>query len=106
MFVDRQEAHGHAIATRPAKLHSELRTLLRKKFMRDLDQNASAIAGLRVRTRSAAMSQVDQHLETLANDLLALLASNAGNQAHAASIMLILWPVQTLGVGNAMTGFR
>src|SRR4051812_28036615 len=103
MFVHRQEAHGNPVAAGTTQFHTELRALHGKEVMRHLDQNARSVSRIRVRTRGAAMRQVDQNLETLADDLLALLTPDAGNQAHATGIMLILWPVQALRFRNAVT---
>ncbi len=57
--------------------------------MRNLDQYPRAIACLRIASRRAAMRQVDQDLQPLAYNLVALLSANARDQPHAAGIVLI-----------------
>jgi len=47
--------------------------------VRNLDEDAGAVAGLRIAARCAAMGEVDEDLETFADNLVALLAANAGN---------------------------
>jgi hypothetical protein len=63
--------------------------LAREKLVGNLDQDAGAVAGLRIAARGAAMGEVDQHLKALADNLVALFAANAGDQSHAAGIVLI-----------------
>ena len=43
----------------------------------------------RDRSRRPAMRQVDQDLNTLLDNLMALLATNTGDEAHAAGIVLV-----------------
>ena len=43
-----------------------LRALAREELVRDLDQDAGAVAGLRVAAAGAAVRQVDQDLDALA----------------------------------------
>ena len=69
--------------------------------MRDLDQDARAIARLRVAARGSAMGEVDKHLKTLADNVVAFLAANAGYKAHAACIVLMLRVIKSLGFGCA-----
>ena len=54
-----------------------------------------------IATGCAAVGEVDQHLKTLADNLVALLAANAGDQAHAAGIVLIPWMIEPLRLRNA-----
>ena len=42
--------------------------------MRNLDQDAGAIAGFRIAAASAAVRQVDQDLQTLLDDVVRLVA--------------------------------
>ena len=71
--------------------------------MRNLNQNARAVARLRIAARRAAMGQVDQHLKTLADNLVALFAANARDQPHAAGIVLIPRVIEPLCLGSAVT---
>ncbi len=61
-----------------------------KKSVRNLDQNARAIAGLRIAPAGAAMGQVDQNLDAFQDDIVRLSAFNARDKSDAASIVLVL----------------
>ena len=43
------------------------------------------------------MGQVDQNLEALADDLVALFPANAGHKAHAAGVVFIARMIEALG---------
>jgi hypothetical protein len=49
------------------------------------------------------MGEVNQHLKTLANDLVAPFATNAGNQPHATRIVFIPWMIEPLRLWSAET---
>jgi hypothetical protein len=52
------------------------------------------------------MGEVDKYLKPLANDFMALLAANAGDQSHAAGIVLIAWMIESLRLGRMETTIR
>ena len=106
VLVHRQEDHAHAVFAGLGQLNAQFAALARKESVRNLDQDAGAVAGLRVAARSAAMGQVDQNLDALADDLVAFFAADAGDQAHAAGIVLIAWMVETLWLRKVMTLIR
>ncbi len=85
------------------QLHTKLAALARKKDMRNLDQDACAVTRLRVATCRPAMSEVDENLEALADNIVALFAANAGDEPHAAGIVLIARMIETLRVRDAAT---
>ena len=91
-----KKAHGHAIGARFRQLHAQFAAFAQKKCMGNLDQNARAVARLRVASGRAAMGEVDEHLKALADDLVALFALDAGNQPHAAGIVFIPWMIESL----------
>jgi hypothetical protein len=64
--------------------------------MWDLNQQASAIAGFRIASAGAAVREIDQNLNALLDDLMALFPSNTGDKANATSIMLMRWIIKTL----------
>src|SRR3989442_16030527 len=64
--------------------------------MRDLDQQPCPVAGLRITTAGATMRQVDQNLNALLNDLVALLTANAGDKADATRVVLLRRIIKTL----------
>jgi len=51
--------------------------------MRNLDQNAGAIAGLRIAAAGPAVRQIQQDLYALEDDVVALVALDAGYKANA-----------------------
>ena len=107
MLFHGQKAHGHAVSARLGQLHSQLAALAHEKGVGNLDQDAGAVAGLRVAARGAAMGEVDQHLEALADNLVALFAADVGDKPHAAGIVLIARVIEALrlmecGDGDSM----
>ena len=106
MLVNRQKTHGHAIGAGLRQLHPQFAALAGKKHVRNLNQNARAVARLRIASRRAAMGEVDEHLKTLADNFVALFAANAGDQPHTAGIVLIPRVIETLGLGSAETTIR
>ncbi len=103
MLFHGQEDHGHAIGARLRQPYPQFSALAGEKDVRNLNQDACAIAGLRVATRRAAMSEVDENLNALADNLVAFHARNAGDQSHAAGIVLIPWMIETLRWRSAET---
>jgi len=89
MFFHGQEAHGDAVGSRLRQLHAKLAAFAHKEGVGNLNQDACAVAGLRVATGSASMGEVDEDLEALADNLMAFFAAYAGDQSHATSIVLI-----------------
>ena len=67
-----------------------------EKRVRNLNQNARAIAGLRIAAAGAAMRQIDQNLNALQDDVVRLPALDIGDKADAASVMLVLRAVKSL----------
>ena len=106
MAVHRQEHHGHAIAAQLAQLHPQPVALQRKKRVRDLDQNSRAIARFRIAAGRAAMGEIDQDLQALANNVVTLLAADARDQTHATGIVLIPRVIEPLRCGNAVMAIR
>ena len=96
VLLHRQKTHGHAISARLGQLHAKIDAHLRKKRMGNLDQDSRAVARLRVAACRTAMGEVDEHLKTLADDVVALLAANARDQTHAAVVVLVLRVVKSL----------
>jgi hypothetical protein len=67
--------------------------------MRRLHQNARAIPGIRLATARAAVIQIDQRANGVANNGVRLPAFDVGNEAHTAGIVFELRVVKTLGFG-------
>ena len=70
--------------------------------MWDLNQQSCAVAGFRIASAGAAVRKVDQNLNALLDDLMALFTSNAGDKADATSIVLMRRIVETLRWGQAV----
>jgi hypothetical protein len=68
-----------------------------------LNEDAGAVASLRVATRRAAMGEIDENLKALADDLVALFAAYVCDQAHAAGIVFIPWMIEALCLWSAET---
>src|SRR5271170_6093570 len=96
VLLDREKSHSHAVGARLGQLKADLVTFSRKKFVRNLNQNAGAIAGFGVAAAGAAMREVDEYFNSLADDLVAFFAANAGYKANAARVMLVRRVVETL----------
>ena len=74
----------------------KLRGFALEKRVGNLDQDARAVAGLRIAPAGAAMRQIDQDLDALQDDVVRLAALDAGDKADAASVMLVLRAVKPL----------
>jgi hypothetical protein len=62
----------------------------------NLNQHTCAVAGLSIATTSPAVRQIQQHLNPVANDVVALRAADAGHEPDPAGIVLMRRMVQTL----------
>ena len=97
--LDRQKHHAHAVLARRRQREAQLGALAREELVRDLNQNAGAIAGLRIAAACAAMGQVEQNLYALHDDVVRFLALDVGDKANAAGIVLVARVVETLSGG-------
>ena len=91
-----QEHHAHAIFARGWQRESQFGAFPRKEFVRDLNQNSSAIARFRIASTGAAMSQVDEDLQSLFDDVMRLLALNIDHKPDATGIVLVSRVVETV----------
>jgi hypothetical protein len=66
-------------------------------LLRDLKQNAGAVSCLGISSARAAVGQVEQHLNSLAYDVVAFAAADVGHKSYAAGIMLLRGMVKALG---------
>src|SRR5947207_5141803 len=72
--VARQEDAADSIVFRPGQRNAEAAALLAKELVRDLHQDAGAVAGVRLAAAGAAMQKVDQYQQTLSDDRVGLAA--------------------------------
>src|SRR6202030_1962816 len=96
MLFNRQESHAHAVGSRLGQREPQLVAFARKELMRNLDQYARAIPGFRIAAAGAAMRQVQQHLNSLADNIVTLLAADAGHKPDPAGVVLVRGVVETL----------
>ena len=81
---------------------TELVAFAGKELMWNLDEDAGAVAGFWIAAAGAAMRQVQQHLNSLADDVVTFMAANAGDKADAAGVVLVRGIVETLRGGQAI----
>ena len=103
VFFHRQKAHGHAVGAWFGQLHAQLGALAHKEGVGNLNEDAGAVASLRIAACRAAMGEVDENLEALADDLVAFFAADVRDQAHAAGIVLIPWMIEALRLRSTET---
>ncbi len=99
--LDRQEHHSDAILARRRQREAQFCALARKEGVRDLDQDACAIAGLRIATASAAMREIDEDLQAFGDNVVRLLALNIDYEANAAGVVLVARVVESLSGGKS-----
>jgi hypothetical protein len=73
-----------------------LAALSHKKLVWDLEENARAIAGLGIASASPAVRQVEQYLDSLTYNFVALVSANVGHESDPASVVLLRRMVQAL----------
>src|SRR5580698_6714467 len=64
--------------------------------MRNLQQHAGAVAGTRIASARAAMSEVVEDLDALAHDIVRALAFDVDHEADATCVVLVLRRVEAL----------
>jgi hypothetical protein len=70
---------------------------LAKKTIRHLEQDAGAVAGIRIGAAGAAVFEVDQEIESRTDDGVRADTFDVGDKANAAGVVLVAWAVQALG---------
>ena len=93
---------ANAIGPRRRQLEAEAPGLRAEKLVRDLDKDARAIARKRIGANRAAMLKIEQDLEAVLDDLVALHALDVGNEAKAAGVVLIGGLVEALRLWEAV----
>ena len=95
-----QKRHAHAILAFGWQCESQCRAFARKKLVRNLDQDARAIARFGIAAAGAAMRQVHEHLNSFEDDVVGFTAFDAGHEADPAGIVFMARVVETLGSGE------
>ena len=76
----------------------------REKLVRDLHQNAGAVAGARIGADRAAMFEIDQDRQRVFDDLVRLAALDVGDESDAARILVERGIVEPTGGRRAGIG--
>ena len=83
---------------------AELLRLAREELVRDLHQDAGAVAGARIGADRAAMLEIEQDGQRILDDLVRLAALDVGDEADAAGILVERGIVEAAAVGQAGIG--
>ena len=94
--IARHEHVADGVMAGLGQLDLERRADLFEKFVRDLHQDARAVAGQRVGAGRAAMGEVLEDLQAMLDDRVAAAAFQIGDEADAAGIVLALRIVESL----------
>ena len=106
MFLHRQERHAYAISAGQRQREAQFAALPHKELVWDLEENAGAIARLRIASAGSAVRQVEQHLDSLAYDFVTLVAANIGHESNPAGIVLLRRMVEALSGRRAIRFFQ
>ena len=99
--VARQEHRAHAVLAFGRQRHAEAARFLAEKLVGNLDQDAGAVAGVDLAPAGAAMQQVDENLQRLADDGVRAHAFDVDDEADAAGVVLEGRVIQALRGGAA-----
>ncbi len=100
----RQKNHSHAILSISRQADAAFFGGELEEFVRSLDEDACAVAGIGFATASAAVVQVQQHLHCLLDDGMGLLALDVHHEADPARVVLELRIVQALLARSSCPG--
>ena len=91
-----QEAHGHGVAPGLGQVDAGLPGPVAQQGVRNLDQNAGAIAHEGVSADGAAMVEINQDLQAAGHDVMRFAPLDVGDKPHPTRVMLVARIVQTL----------
>jgi hypothetical protein len=95
--VLREEAHrDRVVAEARQRERADPAVGAREERVRELQEDARAVAGAGIAARSAAVCEVDEDLQRLGDHLVRGLAVERGHEAETAGVMLESWVVQAL----------
>ncbi len=104
--VARHEQRADRVLAGIGQLEADLGGLALEEGVRDLHQNAGAVAEARVGADGAAMLEIAQDAQRVGDDLMRLLTLDVGDEADAAGILLQRRIVQAFGRRDAMYAVR
>ena len=96
LVVLREEQHGHAIVALCRQNLAALLSLFTEKVMRNLEQDASAVAGVLLESRATAVLQVDQNGQRVVQNLVMALTVDIGERADATCIVVEFGAIKAL----------
>ena len=96
LVILREEQHGHAIVALCRQNLAALLSLFTEKVMRNLEQDASAVAGVLLESRAAAVLQVDQNGQCIIQNLVMALTVDIGKRADATCIVVEFGAIKAL----------
>jgi hypothetical protein len=99
--VARHEQVADAIFALLGQPDAELGAFGREEAVRDLDQDAAAVAHLRVCAHGAPVVEVEENLQALLDDAVGPAVLHVGDEADAAGILLMGRIVEPLGSGQS-----
>ncbi len=94
---DGKEGHADAILAFGGEGEAERGAFAGEEFVRDLDEDAGAIAGLGIAAAGAAMGQVDEDLDAFGDNVVGFMAFDAGDETDTAGVMFVSGVVEALG---------
>ena len=83
----RHEQRADRVVAGLRQLEADLGGLAREEGVRNLHQDAGAVAGARIGADRAAMFEIAENVERVGDDLVRLLALDIGDEADAAGIL-------------------
>jgi len=84
------------------EFEAALMRLAFEERVRDLHQDAGAVAGARIASAGAAMGEVVEDLQRFEDDIVRALAGDVDDEADAAGIVFVRRIVQSFSPGNAV----
>jgi hypothetical protein len=96
-----EKDHAHAVASPPRHIEAEPHALALEKAVRELKQDAGAVAGLGIAAGGGPVAKAPQYLEALLDDVTRLFALDMGDEAHAARVVLEVGMVEAVWGGVA-----
>ena len=93
----RHEQRADGVVAGLRQLEADLRGLAREEGVRDLHQDAGAVAGARIGADRAAMLEIAENADRVGDDLMRLLALDVGDEADAAGILFEAEIVEAFG---------
>jgi len=100
----RKKHHAHAVFAGRGQREAKPRALGFEKGVRNLDEHTRAVTRLRIATAGAAVGEIDENLDALENDVVALLPRNVRHKTNPAGIVLVARIVKTLGLWQSPGG--